>query len=215
MQIIDKSLLRSIRDGFFVNVLWSFAVAGASLASSYIAWQKQATAVAGLLGFFAVIFAVATFFVSRAAYSIHQSYGSPKYKIVLEAFPAIVHPEGKDFAIIPRLKLVNHGGFPVQVDSTNSKWSVSGNTGEERIDKNKVGVVSPHGWLWLAGPKFPIPSPQDGVAEVTGNVSVDLKYGLPDKMHYSYVATYKLVYLYYPSLKTEGSLSLVNFERFA
>lgn len=141
--------------------------------------------------------------------------GRPKYKIVLEAFPAIVHPEGKEFTIIPRMKLVNHGGFPVQVDSTNSKWSVNGNTGEEKIDKNKVGVVSPHGWLWLAGPKFPIPSPQEGVAEVTVDVSVDLKYGFPDKMRYSYVATYKLVYLYYPSLQTEGSLSLVRFKRFA
>ena len=99
--------------------------------------------------------------------------------------------------------------------SSNSKWSVSRNTSEEKIDKNKVGVVSPHGWLWLAGPKFPISSPEDGVAEVTVDVSVDLKYGFPDKMRYSYVATYKFVYLYYPSLQTEGSLSLVGFERFA
>ena len=116
VQIIDKSLRRSIRDGLFVNILWTLAVVGASSVSSYIAWQEQATAIAGLLGFFAVIFTVAIFFVSRAAYSIHQSYGSPKYKIVLEAFPAIVHPEGKDFAIIPRWKLVNHAGFPVQVE---------------------------------------------------------------------------------------------------
>ena len=215
MTLLDKSLIRIIRDGFFAQVFWPLLIAIGSVASSYIAWQVQATAIAGLLAFFAVLFTVATFFVAKAAYAVHFSFGSPKYKIVVEAFPAIVHPQGNDLAIIPRLKLVNHGGFPIQVDSSKSVWSVDGKTGEEEVTKNKLGVVPPFNWQWLAGPKFIVPAPHEGIAEVTVEISINIRYGLPDKLNFSHIAVYHLTYLYYPSLETEGSLSLSKLERFA
>lgn len=215
MPKINSSFLKAIRDGFFIHVFWPLLATIGSSVSGAITWLNYNSLIAAMFGFFAFLLTVTAIFLIRAAITVHQSFGSPENKLALEDFPPIVVPEGNSFVLIPRLRVINHGGFPIQVDSTKIRWRVNKTNGTEHDDKIKVGVVPPFGWQWLSGPEFIVTAAKNNIEETIVDVEVNMKYGKPKEAKFKFIATYKLYCRYYPNLNTESSMSLVTFERFA
>ena len=211
-----RTLSRALTEGFIADVLRPLIATAMSCLSGYIAWNSYETILAASLAFAATLFLIVAIFIIQAAHAIKQSLDSPRNKIVLNDYPALIVPAGEKYALLPRLSIRNLGAMPIQVDCSEFEWSLENKTGSEQVDKMKEGVVQPQSFQWLNGPEFPIPAPIEGVWEsVTVRIKVKMKYGNPNNLKYSHVAEYYLNYMYNSLLESESSLTLIKFERYA
>ena len=216
MTKIDEYTKRSIIAGFYANVVWPLVGLLLSAIPGILAWLSFDNLSDAIIGFFLALGVVTAVFVIRAAYAVQQWLDSPKYKLEFEAFPAIVEFGEKAFALTPRLKVINLGYYPIHVDSSETRWSINNRTGTDDADKLMVGVIPAQGWQWLNGSRFEVESVQspNDLKEVLCIVELKMKYGKPNNIKFEHIAKYRLHYMYDARLNSEGSLSLIDFERF-
>lgn len=187
-----------------------------SAAGGIWAWFTYSSREAVLLCIVGALLSVTACFVIKATYTIEQYLQSPKFKIVLEIATPEIYKQNREYKLVPRLTVRSLAAFPIQIDCSESKWSIYSEVNKEVSIPSSTGVVQPNTVQYLTGPDFAVFAPQGdlvGFAQVS--VKIAMKYGRTGNPRYSHIADYRLEYTYNAALETNGFIYLEDFERFA